>query len=133
MTIDPSDKEEFNAIRVMLKRAAQNHLETEVIASFANELRVGEKDIRKAAIAAMREWDTLTFNISRVEDPNKTDKVLVEHTWALESPTKRGKKSETNKTDTEMHVSREGCLSIISYDQADAFGKPAIVKNIGEK
>lgn len=76
---------------------------------------------------------TLTFNISRVEDPDKTDKVLVEHTWALESPTKRGKKSETNKTDTEMHVSREGCLSIISYDQADAFGKPAIVKNIGEK
>lgn len=76
---------------------------------------------------------TLTFSIARVEDPDKTDKVLVEHTWALESPTKRGKKSETNKTDTEMYVSREGCLSIISYDQTDAFGKPAIVKNIGEK
>jgi hypothetical protein len=76
---------------------------------------------------------TLTIAMSRVEDPDKTDKVLVEHTWAIDAPTKRGKKTETNMTDTEMYVSREGCLSIISYDQYDAFGKPAIVKNIGEK
>lgn len=57
MTIDPNDKEEYNAIRVMLKRAIQNHLETEVIVTFADELRFGEKDICKSAIAAMREWD----------------------------------------------------------------------------
>lgn len=59
---------------------------------------------------------TLTFDISRAEDPDKPDKVLVEHTWAFNIPTKLGKKTEANKTDTEMYVSRDGCLSVISYD-----------------
>lgn len=75
---------------------------------------------------------TLTFSMQRSDDPDKTDMVDVEHAWAIEVPTKRGKKSENNMTETPMHVSRDGRLSIISYDQKDAFGKPAIVRNIGE-
>ena len=73
---------------------------------------------------------TLTIAITRLDDPDKTDMVNVEHKWAFDHPTKRGKKTETNTTATPMHVSREGHLSIIAYDQHDAFGKPALVKPI---
>lgn len=73
---------------------------------------------------------TLTISLARQDDPDKTDMVNIDHVWAFEHPTKRGKKYETNTTSTPMHVSREGHLSIISYDQFDAFGKPALVKPI---
>lgn len=76
---------------------------------------------------------TLTINLSRFDDPDKPDMVNVEHSWAFDHPTKRGKRTETNSTETPMHVSREGHLSIISYDQDDAFGKPAIVKSINNQ
>jgi len=62
---------------------------------------------------------TLTISLSRQDDPDHPDMVNVEHSWALDHPTKRGKKTETNATVTPMHVSKDGFLSVISYDQID--------------
>lgn len=70
---------------------------------------------------------TLTFSLSRMDDPDKQDMVDVEHTWIIDVPTKRGKRTETNTTDTPMHVNRDGYLSLIAIDQGDLFGKPALV------
>ena len=70
---------------------------------------------------------TLTFALSRADDPDRADMVDVEHTWSFDVPTKRGKRTETNTTETPMHVNRDGYLSLIALDQGDMFGKPALV------
>lgn len=48
---------EFKAISIMLDRSKKYGLQTEVIWSFAESLKAGERDIPSAAASALCEWD----------------------------------------------------------------------------
>jgi hypothetical protein len=54
----------------------------------------------------------LTISIVRHEDEDGDMMVDVEHAWAFEYPTKRGKKTETNSTSTTMYPTATGGLSV---------------------
>lgn len=54
---DGDGEREFGPIATMLIEAEKHGMEVEVVWSFANELRSGEKDLGRAAAAALHEWD----------------------------------------------------------------------------
>jgi len=54
---------------------------------------------------------TLTISVVRHEDEDGEMMVDVEHAWALDCPTKRGKKTEVNSTSTTMYPTANGGLS----------------------
>lgn len=65
----------------------------------------------------------LTVSLARADDPDKPALVNVEHTWAFEHPTKRGRKAENHTTETPMYVARDGQVALLPRDQADWLGK----------
>ena len=63
---------------------------------------------------------------------NGSCQVIVEHKLSYSLPTKRGSRSEEDKTSTPLHVGVGGVLSFFPEAQVSMFDKPVAVKNAAE-
>lgn len=61
---------------------------------------------------------TITLDIARI---GESSQVQIAHTLAYSKPTKRGKSSEEDTTQTALYVGRGGHLSIVPHNQAQLF------------
>ena len=62
---------------------------------------------------------TVTFNIGRLSDNG--NQVVMEHKLAYSRPTKRGKATEQDSTETAMYVAGNGAMTLLPYKQEDLF------------
>ena len=62
---------------------------------------------------------TITFNIARLSDNG--NQVVMEHQVVYSRPTKRGKATEQDSTETPMYVSGNGSMTLLPFKQEDLF------------
>lgn len=74
---------------------------------------------------------TVTFSIGRLSDNG--NQVVMEHKLAYSRPTKRGKASEQDSTETAMYVSGNGSLTLLPFKQSDLFRQPEPTTPQGNK
>ncbi|XBS71126.1 hypothetical protein ABK905_09225 [Acerihabitans sp. KWT182] len=63
----------------------------------------------------------LTFDIDRLSNSVEEKQVHIKHKLTFTIPTKRGKSSEEDTTETPMYVSKRGKLTILPEDQGQLF------------
>ena len=62
---------------------------------------------------------TLTFSLARLSDSG--NQIVVEHKLAYSRPTKRGRATEQDTTETAMYVGGNGALTLMPFKQGDLF------------
>jgi hypothetical protein len=78
--------------------------------------------LKKVALGVVNNHKKGQLNITLdLEQIGETDYVKIKHTLKYNQPTIRGKLVEDNASETPMHVSREGFLSISPLNQDDLF------------
>jgi hypothetical protein len=75
---------------------------------------------------------TITFDLKKMN--GDTGQVMIKHSLNYQLPTNRGKRTETDVTETPMYVGRAGKMSIANESQNDLFmGAGISVKTSQEK
>ncbi len=65
---------------------------------------------------------TIEFNLSRLSDGGT--QVVLEHKLSYSRPTKRGRATEQDITETAMYVGSNGALTLMPFKQGDLFKAP---------